>query len=47
MDEMGGLDHLRDVLPKDNRYELEGGKLHWITDRTSLEALPMKEDGWR
>ena len=47
MDEMGGLGHLRSCLPKNKRYELEGGKLYWITDRTPHEVLPMKKAGWR
>ena len=47
MDDMGGLEYLRACLPKEKRYELKGGKLYWITDRTPHEVLPMKEDGWR
>ena len=41
------LEHLKSVLSKDHRYELEAYKLYWITDITPHEALPMKEDGGR
>jgi len=44
---LGSLEHVRAVLPNERRYELEGGKLYWLTDRTPHEVLPMKQDGWR
>eukprot|EP01084_Bolivina_argentea_P114345 203592_1 len=47
MDEMGGLDHLKAILPNEQKYMMDGGKLYWITDRTPHEALPMKRSQWR
>ena len=47
MDKMGGLEHLRQMLPMDRKRLLKKNILHWITDKTPHEALAMKEDGWR
>eukprot|EP01083_Nonionella_stella_P033529 91754_1 len=47
MDAMGGLEHIRALMPKEQKYLLKEEKLYWITDRTPHEALPMKKSGWR
>ena len=44
---MGNMEHIRSSLPAKYRYNLEGGKLYWITDRTPHEALPLEQGGWR
>eukprot|EP01083_Nonionella_stella_P225410 801402_1 len=47
IDNMGNIEHLRNLLPKDRKYELKGGKMYWLTDRTPHEVMVMKQDGWR
>eukprot|EP01084_Bolivina_argentea_P114341 203587_1 len=47
MDSLGSLEHLKCLMPNDQKYLLDGGKLYWMTDRTPHEALPMKQDAWR
>ena len=44
-DAHGGVEHLRGRLGAG--VELQENKLHWITDRTPHEALPMAADGDR
>eukprot|EP01084_Bolivina_argentea_P252509 423852_1 len=47
IDDLGNIEHLKSMLPKDQKYTLERNKLYWITDRTPHEALAMNQSGWR